>query len=188
MYQNINPYKNWNYQKGNIAVCWKSSDYENLNFKKRYHRYSKKKIIGFDTDKKNFKLYGDNLSVLVGDSFQTPAIFIKIASDFLLKETVVNVNKYEPGMILPWHKDTYVTYAKNKKIKDIELIVRIIIFLNDSVPGQQLWIGDSFCYGPAGSWFSWQGEESHMAANLSLENRYVLQITGLVDTSTNFKK
>ena len=87
--------------------------------------------------------------------------------------------KYTPGLILPWHKDNYPTYARNKKA-DVDRIVRIMVFLHDPAPGHQLWIEDKFCTGPIGSWFSWHGATKHMAANLGEIDRYVIQITGWV--------
>ena len=99
-------------------------------------------------------------------------------SNFDLKELVYAFNKYPPGMILPWHKDNYPTYAKNKNATAND-IVRIMVFLHDPAPGHQLWIEDKFCNGPAGSWFSWKGPTKHMAANLGEVDRYVIQLTGI---------
>ena len=85
----------------------------------------------------------------------------------------------EVGQVLPWHKDGYVTFIKNKQVQDKNSIMRIIVFLQDSIPGHQLWIKDKICMGPAGSYFAWEGETEHMAANLGIEARYVLQLTGV---------
>ena len=177
----LNPiyFKNWNNQQGIIATSWKYSDYETLKFTKREHEHDKENM-GFETKKINFNIYGKNLSVCVGNSFDIPEVFNRVSALFHLQEIVSNINMYKPGMILPWHKDSYVTYAKNKKLKKIDKIVRIIVFLHDSQPGQQLWIEDKLCYGKSGSWFSWQGSQTHMAANLSMTDRYILQITGIV--------
>ena len=98
---------------------------------------------------------------------------------FDLQDSVYAFAKYTPGMILPWHRDNYPTYAKNKKAK-VEDIVRVMIFLHDQSPGHQLWIEDKMCNGDSGSWFSWQGATKHMAANLGETDRYVIQITGIV--------
>ena len=98
---------------------------------------------------------------------------------FDLKDSVYAFAKYTPGLILPWHRDNYPTYARNKKA-DVDRIVRIMIFMHDPAPGHQLWIEDKFCTGPAGSWFSWQGATKHMAANLGETDRYVIQVTGWV--------
>lgn len=172
-------FKNWNDQQGIIDTQWKSTDYETLQFTKREHDYAENGM-GFVTEKTNFSIYGKNISVFVGNSFEMPDVLQKITALFDLDEIVSNVNMYNPGMILPWHQDSYVTYANNKKLKKIDGIVRVIVFLHDSLPGQQLWIGDRFCFGKAGSWFSWQGSQIHMAANLSMTDRYVLQITGIL--------
>lgn len=171
-------FKNWNDQKGTLKTTWNRNDYENLVYIKRQHEYAKEGM-GFETDKINFDIYGKNLSVYVGNSFDMPEVFKDVSSLFHLQQIVSNINMYKPGMILPWHRDSYATYLKNKNYKEADNIVRIIILLHDSLPGQQLWIGDKFCYGKAGSWFSWQGSQTHMAANLSITDRYVLQITGI---------
>jgi hypothetical protein len=107
------------------------------------------------------------------------AIFNYVLSQFNLTDSVYAFAKYTPGLILPWHRDNYPTYARNKKAK-VEEIVRIMIFLHDPAPGHQLWIEDQFCTGPAGSWFAWQGATKHMAANLGETERYVIQITGKI--------
>ena len=106
-------------------------------------------------------------------------IFGCVLSYFDIRDAVYAFAKYTPGMILPWHRDNYPTYVKNKKA-EVEDVVRIMIFLHDPAPGHQLWINNKFCTGPAGTWFSWQGETKHMAANLGESDRYVIQITGQI--------
>ena len=85
----------------------------------------------------------------------------------------------EVGQVLPWHTDGYLTFIKNKQVQDKSRIVRIIVFLVDSEPGHQLWIGNKLCTGDAGSYFGWEYDTEHMAANLGKQDRYTLQITGL---------
>ena len=63
---------------------------------------------------------------------------------------------------------------KNKKD-----IIRIIVFVDDTRPGHQLWIKDMLCAGEAGSYFGWKFGTKHMAANLGEQDRYTLQITGI---------
>ena len=60
-------------------------------------------------------------------------------------------------------------------------IIRIILFLHNQEPGQQLWIKNKLCVGLAGTYYGWGREVLHMAANLSVTNRYTLQITGIQD-------
>ena len=65
------------------------------------------------------------------------------------------------------------------KVKDKTKIMRVIVLLEDSKPGHQLWIGDKLCYGKAGQYFGWEHGTKHMAANLGETDRYTLQITGI---------
>tara|TARA_A100001015_G_C14937714_1_gene691176 strand:+ start:899 stop:1447 length:549 start_codon:yes stop_codon:yes gene_type:complete len=174
-------FDNWNHKTGSIPVRWESSHYESFQW------YRNTDPNGLSTTKKNYDIYGDRFGCyapifeeMSKGVFIPPdvdKIFGYVLNFFDLQDSVYAFVKYKPGMILPWHKDNYPTYAKNKKAK-VENVVRIMLFLHDPFPGQQLWVEDKYCTGPAGTWFSWQGATKHMAANLAEENRYVIQITG----------
>tara|TARA_A100001015_G_scaffold165384_1_gene183832 strand:- start:25 stop:591 length:567 start_codon:yes stop_codon:yes gene_type:complete len=177
-------YSDWNNKQGTIPVGWQSKDYIELPW---YENPDKDQ--GFTTQKQNYDIYKDRVGCLipkfehVGKGIFIPEdvdkIFGYVLNYFDLDDPVYAFAKYKPGLILPWHKDNYPTYARNKKA-EVENIARIMIFLHDPAPGHQLWIEDKFCSGPAGSWFSWHGATKHMAANLGETDRYVLQITGKV--------
>jgi len=175
-------HSDWNHKKGTIPVHWKPGDYEHLPW---YEHPDKRQ--GFTTRKENYDIYGERVGCLIPKFEEvgkgvfipdgTSKIFGYVLSQFDLDDSVYAFAKYTPGLILPWHKDNYPTYARNKKA-EVEDIVRIMVFLHDPAPGHQLWIEDQYCSGPAGSWFSWQGATKHMAANLGETDRYVIQITG----------
>jgi len=165
-------FSNWNHRSGTIPVCWNTEQYINAG----WYRHPDK-THGFSTDDVNYQIYGDNLGVYIPKILNP--VFEKVFNFFNLTELVFSLSMYKPGMILPWHQDNYPTYSKNKRLSDPNQVVRVMVFLHNSEPGHQLWIDQKFCYGPAGSWFSWQGQARHMAANLGEVNRYVLQITGL---------
>ena len=175
-------YSDWNHRQGTIPVHWKANDYVYLPWFEHPD-----KDQGFTTPGENYKIYKERVGCLipkfehVGKGIFVPDevenIFGYVLSFFDLKDSVYAFAKYTPGLILPWHRDNYPTYARNKNAK-VEDIVRIMVFLHDPAPGHQLWIEDEFCTGPAGSWFSWQGATKHMAANLGEVDRYVIQITG----------
>ena len=177
-------YSDWNNKKGSIPVSWTKKDYENLPW---YRNPDRNK--GFSTAEENYKIYGDRVGCYIptfeesGRGTFNPKevddVFLYVLDYFDLEQAVYAFAKYTPGMILPWHRDNYPTYAKNKKAK-VEDIVRVMIFLHDQSPGHQLWIEDKMCNGDTGSWFSWQGSTKHMAANLGETDRYVIQITGIV--------
>jgi hypothetical protein len=177
-------YSDWNDKQGTIPVNWRSADYEQLPW---YRNPDRNK--GFTTAEENYSIYGERIGCYIpkfeeaGKGIFIPdnvdKIFGYVLNYFDLKDSVYAFAKYTPGMIIPWHKDNYPTYAKNKNVK-VERIVRVMIFLHDSLPGHQLWIEDRFCTGPIGTWFSWHSDTKHMAANLGETDRYVIQITGWV--------
>ena len=158
--------------KGKIKVTWEKKDFKNLKFEK------KKYVTNYNgnLEKKYMKKF-NNFEVFLCNKVGKK--LTKIAEKFRLKKTVVAVNKMIPGQVLPFHSDKYKVYMKKNNIKNSKKIIRIIVFLENSLPGQQLWIKDKLCYAKAGSYFGWKNQVNHMAANLSEKDRYVLQITGL---------
>lgn len=176
-------YSDWNNKQGTIPVHWKVSDYESLEWKDNHEKR------GYSTADENYKIYGKRLGIqickhekkdkgiLLPDHVRKT--FDTVPTFFDLEKIVYSFMRYPVGNILPWHHDNYPVYRKLNAVSDIEKIVRIIVFLHDSRPGQQLWIADKFCHGPAGSWFAWTGLTEHMAANMSKTPRYVLQMTGI---------
>ena len=176
----MHSYTHWTHQKGHIPVTWTKEDYTKIKTIRNYP--NRVPHPGASYVKKDWGIYGDLLGSCVQDPNETmPDVFLELCRNFDLKETVCAINSYLPGQVLPFHKDTYRTYAKNKKVTDISKIVRVIMFLHDQIPGQQLWIEDKMYQGKAGFWVAWQGECIHMAANLSDEERYVLQFTGIAE-------
>lgn len=174
-------FDDWNHKSGKIPVKWTKKDYESFSW------YRNTDPNGLTTSKKNYELYGNKVGCLI-PKFEnmSEGVFIPkkveekfgyIKKFFDLDDLVYSFAKYKPGMLLPWHRDKYPTYAKNKKAK-VKNIVRIMLFLHDPFPGQQLWIESKFCKGLAGKWFAWQGSTEHMAANMSNFDRFVIQITG----------
>jgi hypothetical protein len=80
--------------------------------------------------------------------------------------------------IIPVHGDNYKLYREifNCKLNDIN---RIIIFLEDWKSGHYFELdGEPFVNWKAGDYFIWNGDLEHMAANIGIEDRYTLQITG----------
>jgi len=168
-------FSDWNNKQGTIPVFWTSQNYIDAGWYRHPDR-----THGFSTESDNYKIYGDNIGVYIPADDKLDPIFEQAFDFFDLDELVFSLSKYRPGMILPWHRDNYPTYSRNKGIMEPEGIVRIMVFLEDAAPGHQLWIEDRLCTGKAGSWFAWQGRAKHMAANIGETDRYVLQITGLV--------
>jgi hypothetical protein len=156
--------------KGSILPVWTEDDYINLPW---FENESHEEKFNATVDT---KLY--DVGVLICNE-NLPRVFYNILSFFNIDKPVVAVNKLTPGRVLPYHRDKFATYIKRNNINDTDTIVRYIVFLHEQKAGHQLWIEDQFCTGDAGSYFGWEGDSIHMAANLGWEDRYILQITGV---------
>ena len=82
------------------------------------------------------------------------------------------------GVVLPMHGDIYTRYRKMFRC-ELHNIKRIVVFLEDWHSGHYFEIaGNPVTYWKAGDYVWWFGDVKHMAANIGLEDRYTLQITG----------
>lgn len=97
-----------------------------------------------------------------------------------LHNHVFAVSKMLPGMILPYHTDEYA-YFRNVNNVTHSQIGRIIVYLEDWKPGHISEVGGkSISNWKQGDWIQWIGTTPHMVANLGFEDRYTLQITGIL--------
>jgi hypothetical protein len=86
------------------------------------------------------------------------------------------------GTVMPVHQDRYVKYIDLFDLKGKEhTIRRALILLEDWHPGHYLEVmGRPYVDWTAGTTVAWTYDTPHMAANIGLEPRYTLQITGHV--------
>lgn len=97
---------------------------------------------------------------------------------FDLNNVVSAVNLFKPAKYLPYHSDSYYAYKKLFNITT-ETIVRTVIMLDDWSPGQTILINkQSFSDWKSGDCFQWNDSTKHSFYNMSLVDRYALQITG----------
>lgn len=84
------------------------------------------------------------------------------------------------GTVMPVHEDRYVKYISLFDLKGREhTIRRSLVLLEDWRPGHYLEIlGKPVVEWVAGTVVEWIYDAPHMAANIGLEDRYTLQITG----------
>lgn len=79
---------------------------------------------------------------------------------------------------LPLHRDAYTSYRKMFGV-DLHSMYRAIVFLEDWKSGHYFEIdGRPIMPWKAGDWVSWNNDVEHFAANIGLDPRYTLQITG----------
>lgn len=84
------------------------------------------------------------------------------------------------GTVMPVHEDRYVKYIDLFDLQGQEnSIRRALVLLEDWRPGHYLEIqGEPVVKWRAGTVAEWVYDTPHMAANIGLEDRYTLQITG----------
>lgn len=96
------------------------------------------------------------------------------------KDIGTSYYRMSPGTILPTHNDLYKKYIKlfNLQGKE-ETIWRAVVFMEDWKPGHYAEYKDKpFTGWHAGATVEWNYDAPHMAANIGVEDRYTLQITG----------
>ncbi len=87
--------------------------------------------------------------------------------------------KMTTGIIMPTHVDHFTRYQKTFSVSK-DQVFRAIVFLEDWKSGHYFEIDSTpICQYSAGEFILWSNEVPHAAANLGLEDRYTLQITGI---------
>lgn len=96
------------------------------------------------------------------------------------KDIGTSYYRMDTNTLLPVHQDTYKRYIDLYHLKGQESSIRrAIVFLEDWQSGHYLEVdGQAVVHWRAGDTVSWAYDTPHMAANMGLEPRYTLQVTG----------
>jgi hypothetical protein len=163
-------------KKIRIQPEWKISDFHNLDYFLTTH---KDKIlldqyVNFGHNRDSMTLYNCHEPSYMPNCVHD---YIKPQFDFL-EHIAFAINLFKPGQYLPIHTDIFGKYMKLYDVK-FENIVRYIIMLEDSLPGQILQI-ESKCIGEwnSGDCFGWKYNQRHAFYNFSMKDRYAIQVTG----------
>ena len=107
--------------------------------------------------------------------------FAKKFNDFFnWANTGAALYQMNTGDVLPVHRDQYIIYQKALNITDPSVIWRAIVFMEDWKSGHYFEIDSTPVFNwRAGDYVMWNYDVPHMAANLGIEPRYTLQITGV---------
>jgi hypothetical protein len=108
--------------------------------------------------------------------------FIELYHDRGWKDIGVAYYRMHTGTVMPEHQDLYKRYIQVFGLQGQEQSIRrAIVFLEDWKSGHYLEIDGSPVVGwNAGDVVEWHYDTPHMAANIGLDPRYTLQITGHV--------
>lgn len=95
-------------------------------------------------------------------------------------ETVATIRQ-RPGQILPWHHDHFHRLIKDNPNIDKLRIVRANIFLEDWKSGHVLQVEHKIIpTWQKGEGFMWSSGIYHLSGNLGLEDKYTLQVSGIL--------
>jgi hypothetical protein len=106
--------------------------------------------------------------------------FFEIYQQWGWKDIGIAFYRMSTGTVMPVHQDVYKRYIELFDLQDKETTVRrALLLLEDWKPGHYLEVaGIPYVNWRAGDVVEWAFDEPHMAANIGLEDRYSLQITG----------
>jgi hypothetical protein len=106
--------------------------------------------------------------------------FVELFANMGWKDIGTSYYRMDTGTILPVHGDLYTKYIDLFQLHDHKhLIVRAIVFLENWKSGHYFEAMDQCVTGwIAGTTVVWNYDTPHMAANIGVEPRYTLQITG----------
>jgi hypothetical protein len=108
--------------------------------------------------------------------------FITIYQELGWKDIGTSYYRMDTGTVLPTHADLYARYVTLHNLQGREdTIRRAVVFLEDWKPGHYSEInGIGIVNWEAGTVIEWEYDAPHAAANIGIESRYTLQITGHV--------
>ncbi|CAB4138204.1 hypothetical protein UFOVP328_397 [uncultured Caudovirales phage] len=106
--------------------------------------------------------------------------FIDFYQDLGWKDIGCAYYRMTSGTVMPVHQDRYKRYIEVFDLQGQEHnIVRAVVMLESWSPGHYIEVmGQAHVGYPVGQVFEWTYDTPHMAANIGLEPRYTLQITG----------
>lgn len=161
---------------GYIEPKWNIEDFKTLNYK-------------FDTHKDDVVLneyasHGHSKMYMTLWNYFQPNPMPESVDNYIvptfghLDHIAIAINLFKPGQYLPMHTDLFGRYKQVNNLTNEE-ITRVIIMLEDSQPGQvSQACGKTFGDWEAGFWIQWDSDDPHAVYNLSMQNRYAIQLTG----------
>lgn len=169
-----------NWHKGHIEPFWNKESYEKLNYK-LFPFNNRQDILKWK--RQGYVHPETHYSGMLCDMSEPQTDWnIRIIQWFekTYKAKDVGTSYYRMGtdVLLPRHKDTFLKYIKINKTK-LENCFRVIVFLEDWKNGHIFEIENTpITNWSAGDYVYWESDVPHMAANLGLDKRYTLQLTG----------
>lgn len=164
------------YNEGHIDPKWNIDEFKKLDYKFDTHKDDN--LLNQFASTGHSKMYMTLWNYFQPNPFPS-VMFEYIVPQFDLDNISVAINLFTPGQYLPVHSDLYGKYRSYHNLTN-ETITRTVIMLEDSVPGQiSQACGKTIGSWKAGFWLSWDNDDPHAVYNMSTQNRYAIQLTGV---------
>jgi hypothetical protein len=162
---------------GHVEPWWddsfKNLDYQYLPIKNTFDEDRWRKE-GYTNVNLNGQTY--NMAKLEQDMPDYARPFLKL---FDWENVGLNFYRQLTLDMFPLHADSYLSYRKMWNIEDPNRIWRCIVFLEDWKSGHYFEMdGTPFVNWKQGDYCVWNYNVPHFAANIGIEPRYTMQITG----------
>ena len=172
-------------ETGQTHVCWLDGH--------KYYDYIKQNVTEEEINEWAKLGYSqENVKSFTGSMFDNknplPDWLQYIEHRFGLYNQTYTFYRMDTLEIMPVHSDHFRTYCR---IYDVtpDKVYRVVVMLEDWKPGHYFELdGVGYTNWKAGDWFKWRGDVPHAAANIGVEPRYTLQITGLSIHQGQFNK
>lgn len=161
-----------------IEPNWDIRDFYNLDYVLATHKDEElvEQYLNSGHSKEKLSMY----------KYQLPNTMPKCVDEYIIPhfnfwdKVSPAVNHFKPGQYLPLHTDLYGRYVEINDV-DSDKVMRCMVMLEDSSPGQILQIADiAHCKWNAGDCFYWKYDEIHAFYNFSMKDRYAIQVTGVI--------
>ena len=157
-----------------IKPNWNISDFHELDYSLATHPALVDRYLEAGHNKEKLSIYNYH------ESKPMPKCMEYIRGQFHFWDKVcIAVNHFKPGQYLPIHVDLYTKFIEMTGAEP-KNVMRCIVMLEDSQPGQIIQIDDE-CHGKwkAGDCFYWRYNTPHAFYNMSTVSRYAVQVTGI---------
>tara|TARA_B110000503_G_scaffold84323_1_gene128415 strand:+ start:4330 stop:4824 length:495 start_codon:yes stop_codon:yes gene_type:complete len=160
------------WQRGSITATW-NEDYKNYPYTNKsanikdieYWREQ-----GYTHEKFTGEMFCDQENI--------PQWAINISTDLGLINCGFTFYKMQTGIIMPKHVDHFETYCDIFDTKRTD-VIRTIVALEDWKSGHYFEIENEIIHNYSkGDYIMWDADTPHSAANIGIDDRYTLQITG----------
>lgn len=108
--------------------------------------------------------------------------FADIGRQLGMEVVTISSIRQRPGCVIPWHRDTFYQISQRHPDRQ-QLKIRANVFLEDWKIGHMIQYDDSVVtHWKQGEGLIWDSSVLHLGANVGMQNKFTLQISGFLLT------